>query len=156
MRTLKEEFTHDHRKLTRGYLAIAKALKNYDLAKAKLLADEMDRVAGPHIEFEEDFLYPRVAQNRGEPYAAKLYDEHREILDAIQELLQCQELTSEKQQQLSEGMQSGLKHAATCGTLLGHLNALPSPEQTRLLKEYFRLKESAKRWTQLHPKDACE
>ena len=154
MSTLKEEFTRDHRELTRGYLAISKALKSENIAQAKLLADELDRAAGPHIEFEESCLYPRVAENRGDPYAAKLYDEHTEILSAIRTLLQCDELSSEKQQELSDGMQIGLQHAATCGTLLGHLCSLPDPDQQQLLKEYLRLKKTGRRWTQLHPADS--
>ena len=149
MNTLKEEFVHDHRQLTRGYLAIAKALKNDNLAKAKSLAEELDKVAGPHIQFEELHLYPRVAENRGDSYAAKLYGEHNEILEAIQKLLQCRELSSVKQQELAHGMQIGLEHAATCGTLLSQLTALPSPVQMQLLEEYQKLKVAGKRWTQL-------
>ena len=150
MSSLKEEFTRDHRKLTRGYLAIARALEKNELEKAKALADELDQVAGPHIEFEEEFLYPHVAEKRGDPFAARLYDEHSEILEAIRELRQCTEMSIENQKLLSDGMQVGLQHAATCGTLLSHLSVLPGPVQTQLLEEYLRLKKTGKRWTQLN------
>lgn len=149
MSTLNEEFTRDHRKLTQGFLAVAKAIENDKLEEARALADELDQVAGPHIAFEEEFLYPRVSEVRGQPYASKLYDEHAEILKAIQELQQGQEMSANKRKQLLVSMQVGLEHAATCGTLLSHLAALPSQTQTHLLEEYLKLKHSGKRWTQL-------
>lgn len=149
MSSLNEEFTRDHRKLTQGFLAVAKAIENDQLDEARVLADELDQVAGPHIAFEEEFLYPHVSKVRGKPYATKLYDEHAEILRAIQELQQGREMSADQQKQMLNSMRVGLEHAATCGTLLSHLAALPSQTQAHLLDEYLKLKHLGKRWTQL-------
>ncbi len=150
---LKRAFVEDHRKLTRGYRDIRKALQADAVETAKQLADDLDRMAGPHIEFEERYLYPVVEEHRGESYAANLYSEHSMILQAIRGLKEAQTASEEQKSQWLRGMDEGLRHAATCGTLLSYLVTLPEQEQDRLLAHLERLRNRGCRWSELRLSD---
>jgi hemerythrin-like domain-containing protein len=60
--SLERTFVEDHKHLTRGFSEILKALDADDWERASHLADELDRLVGSHIEFEERFLYPEVGK----------------------------------------------------------------------------------------------
>ena len=59
---LATAFVDDHKQLTRALKQLKDALGRHDLSEAKRIAEELDRAAGPHILFEEEFLYPEVAR----------------------------------------------------------------------------------------------
>ncbi len=148
---LKEAFAEDHRKLTRGFRDAVAALEKGDLPTARTLADELDKVAGPHIEFEESCLYPAVAENRGEGYTAKLYDEHSKMMKALTELQSASEMSENQRISWLASMKEGLDHAISCGTLLSYLVSLPDGKQDELYRrlEQFR-SQQPRRWSQLH------
>lgn len=146
---LAQAFVDDHQTLTRGYSAAHQAVESGDLTSAKRIADELDQLAGSHIAFEERFLYPIVRTARGDTYASKLYHEHRLILKTLVELQAAASMDETHKSRWLAGLQEGLEHAATCGTLLSHLQTLPEAEQTQLLKDLRSLQQQPIRWSEL-------
>lgn len=151
MHELENAFIEDHQKLSRGYWNIIDAIQAGNFDKARTLAEELDRVAGPHIEFEEKYLYPEVRQSRGDDYTDNLYSEHSDTIETLIELQSVDNAPSATQtQRWLAGMQRGLDHAASCGTLLSHLDVLDPTRQKSLLEKLIELRQSGKRWSQLH------
>ncbi|TWU50564.1 hypothetical protein Poly51_38560 [Rubripirellula tenax] len=149
---LQRAFVEDHRTLTQGYLRLLRLLDEGEFAKAAVEARRLDELAGPHIAFEEAFLYPKVGESRGEDYTGKLYAEHAQILDALIELRGLDadsDLSNEAAQSLKQRLQHGLDHAATCGTLLSHLKALPPDQQDQALHQLLDFRMRGTAWSQL-------
>ena len=147
---LTQAFVDDHQKLTRGYADARQAVESDDLTAAKRIAEQLDQPAGPHIAFEEQFLYPIVRSARGDSYASKLYHEHQLILKTLVELQSAASMDELHKSRWLVGLQEGLEHAATCGTLLSHLQTLPDAEQTQLLEELRSLRKQPIRWSELN------
>jgi hypothetical protein len=152
-KTLAEAFVEDHRTLTRGLSRLLELVEagNYD--EASRVAKELDRDAGPHIEFEEKSFYPEVRKARGREYVENLYDEHRSGLEAVRMLSELEPgatLSGEERERLLTHLRRVLDHAVSCGTLLSHVTALPVEDQQGFLEELERFRELAHKWTELH------
>jgi hypothetical protein len=146
---LVEAFLDDHKRMTRLIARLHEALGQEDAGVVRALAEELDRVAGPHIEFEEQVLYPLVARERDAAYARQLYAEHSAVRDALAQLLAKERLDEAEAARLKAGIGVGLEHAASCGTLVSHLGALPEKEQEQALATLVELQRKARNWTDL-------
>lgn len=149
LKNLNAEFVEDHRKLIRGYRDARVAIEANDREAAQVIAERLDREAGAHIEFEERFLYPIVAAARGEDYASRLYQEHNATLQTLIELQAASSMDEAARLRWLAGLQEGLEHAATCGTLLSHLETLPEERQAELLDSLRSLRSRKSRWSEL-------
>ncbi|MFQ5741686.1 MAG: hemerythrin domain-containing protein [Acidobacteriota bacterium] len=150
--TLADAFLSDHKVMTQGFHRILKALERNDLKGAVELARRLDRVAGPHIEFEEEILYPQIRRNRGRDYVSRLYREHQVALQGIQTLLQSPAGTAldpHEKEQLVGKIRTALDHAVSCGTLLSHLTTLDETRQEQILNRLRDLRSQGHRWTEL-------
>ncbi|QDT02111.1 hypothetical protein K227x_04820 [Rubripirellula lacrimiformis] len=149
---LQRAFIEDHRTLTRGYVSLLKLLDERDFTGAASEAKRLDELAGPHIAFEESFLYPKVGESRGDEYTGKLYQEHAEILNALVEIRQLKpdaNLDDSAIESLKDRLHHGLDHAAACGSLLSHLKALPDDEQSQALRRLLRFRDHSPAWSDL-------
>src|SRR5271166_2858320 len=122
---LTTAFVDDHQQLTRALKQLKDALGRHDLSEAKRIAEELDCAAGPHILFEEAFLYPEVARARGRDYIERLYEEHRAGRDLLTRILVLRSdsrrrLGDEEQARLLQQAEMTLGHAVSCGTLLSY------------------------------------
>ncbi len=153
---LELEFIDDHRHMIRALKDLQAAVDAGHWKEAADLADELDRIAGPHIAFEERWLYPLVALHRGSQFSQTLEDEHGVVLDALRCLQSTRstQWSPEKQQAMHSSLQTGLDHAVTCGTLLSHLSVLDAEHQEALLGQLQRLRTEGPRWTELHAESA--
>ncbi len=149
--SLRNAFIEDHRHLTQGLNRLLKALRADDFEEGIAIARELDRVAGPHIQFEEEVLYPEITRTRGTDFTDRLYDEHGTALQAIRTLLAANggSLSPSTKAQVIEAAQTGLSHAVSCGTLLSHLTTLPEEMQERLLTRLQDLRADGRRWSEL-------
>ena len=84
---LQNAFVEDHRSMTRGYRELIELLDQGDFVAASHAASRLDTIAGPHIEFEEKYLYPHVAKSRGNTYMSRLFDEHDDVATTLVEIL---------------------------------------------------------------------
>ena len=150
--SLATAFVDDHRQLTRSLKQLKDTLGRHDLSEAKRIAEELDRAAGPHILFEEVFLYPEVARARGRDYIDRLYEEHRAGRDLLTRILRSdsrRRLGDEEQARLLQQAEMMLDHAVSCGTLLSHLTTLDQTTQKEYFAALLALRQQAKRWTEI-------
>lgn len=150
---LTKAFLEDHQKMTRGIARLRNAIQRNDLATAARLADELDRVAGPHIEFEEKAYYPLLVEALGEDFVERLYQEHEEGLKAVRALLRRKSdgktLSPDQRNRLLGQIHTALEHAGTCGTLVSHLAVLDEDRQAALLEQIEEARRRQRRWTEV-------
>src|SRR6056297_1856118 len=146
---LQQAFLADHQAMLRGFQDLIGALSREDWDAAGRAAAGLDTTAGPHIEFEEKYLYPQVGRSRGDTYLSRLYDDHEEVAGALMEILQvlgdCNQTTPSRTTvgRWLATLRSGIDHASACGTLLGELNGLPEERQREFLDGLTRLRDQA-------------
>jgi len=148
---LARAFTLDHQHLSGRLARLALAVGDNDPAAARAIADELDRTAGGHMEFEEQVLYPQVARVFSSEYAAQLHAEHRvgqAVVRRIQELSQGEWLSLEEREELLADLRTVAGHVLSCGTLLSVLESLPVREQDALFTQLQACRAGGRRWTQ--------
>jgi len=149
--TLKEAFLDDHREMTRGFVKLHECLEKGDWHAAKGLAAEIDRVAGPHIEFEESLYYPRLAPVVGATAIRHMYREHSVGLAVIREILSADHSVPEASllADFADRCRRMLDHAHSCGVLVSHLAGLPEDEERELLKRLLKMRYDGRLWTEV-------
>ncbi|MGQ9694947.1 MAG: hemerythrin domain-containing protein [Thermodesulfobacteriota bacterium] len=60
------EFRADHRQVRDGLLELTAALQKKDVARAREILGNIDKIVGPHFRFEEEALYPALRIFLGE------------------------------------------------------------------------------------------
>lgn len=153
--TLEAEFLQDHRVLTQGLHALRDALETGDLDGARRIAEDLDRDAGAHIEFEERYFYPRLVPLLGEEFVRQLYREHDAGRNAIRELEsgQAHGLEDAHRLPLIGDVEIAAEHALTCGTLTSHLAELPEEERDEMLERLRECRARQRRWTEIDIRD---
>jgi len=150
---LSQAFAEDHRHMTRGFWKMRKNLEADDLPAAKQLADNIDQVVGPHIEFEESVYYPVLRKVLGNEFVDQLYAEHRigrAVLLEMEKLSTDAELTGAQRHILIKRIKQTLEHAVSCATLLSHLDELDENRQQIMLDQLEQLRATGHRWTELN------
>lgn len=144
------EFLIDHQQFSRLLYQIRKLLADRDVEKAKDLAVKLDRLAGPHIAFEEMELYPRLAQ-LGEQHVTEelLIGQHHEALNALRELLQFEGDDMSSIRQMEAGFADALEHAEHCGSLISLMLHLSDNDKDEALAALKRLRKEGPPWTQM-------
>ncbi|MFY9255370.1 MAG: hemerythrin domain-containing protein [Fuerstiella sp.] len=151
---LEKEFIADHSSTSRGLKALKDALTSNGDAVLEA-ARELDRIAGPHIAFEEQWLYPLVAKSRGHEFQHHMTSEHDEVVKALAEIKACDDLATVSAASKAEWqrhLQTGLDHVVTCGTLLSHLSTLDETERAEMLQRLQDLRDVGILWTELAAK----
>lgn len=152
---LEKEFVVDHRETTRALQNLKVALTGEEDDVVRKAAERLDQIAGPHIAFEEQWLYPLVAKSRGEGFRQHMTGEHDEVVLALSQIRACDGLASVPSSQKSQwqrSLQTGLDHVVTCGTLLSHLSVLKESERDEMLQRLRELRAKAELWTELAAK----
>jgi hypothetical protein len=150
--SLRNEFLSDHRRLTQGLARIQQALQANNLALARRVAHEVDRLAGPHVEFEEQVLYPELARVFGRHFVQQLHHEHEVGKQALRALVTQGEadlLDSSERAEILREVGAAMEHAFSCGTLLSHVDALEPADQARMLAQLDEIRTRGRRWTNL-------
>ena len=145
-------FLEDHRQLMRGLNRLRETLERGDVSAAVEMAKQIDRTVGAHIEFEEEVLYPKVAESETREFVRQLYDEHHPGLRAVEHLRNRsaeKALAPDEQARLVADIRTMVEHAASCGTLLSHLTALDSDRQSVILERLMELRDQGHRWSAL-------
>lgn len=147
---LVQTFLEEHRTLMRGLSTILEKVESEDFIGARKQADELDQMAGPHIQFEEEVLYPEVGRAQGRELERQLKDEHSTIRRAIQRLSQVDEVQASDPRfraELATALRTGVRHAESCGTLISHLEELSAKQQRQALGRLVQLRGQGQRWT---------
>jgi hypothetical protein len=148
---LAQEFLEEHRHLTRGLYQIREALEGDDLEAASRQAEQLDRLVGAHMEFEEQVFYPELVDRLGGTFVSRLYEEHEEGQTAVKTLLTnpAVALDPTAKQQLLGQVQTALDHAISCGTLLSHIGDLDPVDEERVMQRWHEIHRRSPRWTEL-------
>lgn len=152
--SLRNVFSSGHQNLEFGLRQMIDAIVERDYGGVAAIADDLDRTSGPHVEFEERYVFPAVEQEAGEAYATQLYDDLAELLDTLVELreLQAYDLPSQQtRQRWLANLRRGLKNLNSTLSLFNYLRATSDEEKRRLLERHRSLCRRAHRWSQLHP-----
>lgn len=145
-------FREDHAVLGRGFHDLSQSLRVRDIAVACAAADNVDRLAGAHIAFEERYFYPALVSLLGEDEVARLRREHQTGLSVIQELKAASEdepVTDSQWPSLLERSQEMEQHIAECGELFGAMGRIEAAERDALYQHLLELRRQAPRWSDL-------
>ena len=149
---LGEAFGEDHRRLVRGFADLKTALERGDPDDARRIADRLDRAAGPHIQFEEEVLYPRVRRGAGpvlrRPALHRARRRPRRDPAGAGPAVGIAP-AARATRAADRRAQTTLDHALSCGTLLSHLTTLDPGQQADLLELLEEMRRRAMRWTEL-------
>ncbi len=158
---LEKAFLEDHHKMMRGLDTVSRALAEGDRRRAMEAARELDRAAGPHIQFEEEVLYPRVKEARGQAYYDTLIGEHDNARHGVEALLKLGDASGDAGEpsaadagKIQADIETGLEHGAHCGTLLSYLTTLDPARQQSALDRLLELRRTGSPWHLLPRKNS--
>ena len=91
-------FTDEHRQLRDVLLDLIDAFEKQDQARALEAIVEMEALAGPHFFYEQEELYPALAEEHGDEQIETLLEEHAQAVEAACQLteLAAQEVLDEE------------------------------------------------------------
>jgi len=141
------EFRNDHRSVLRTLLEIRKAVEAGEYARALELVEALDNAAGPHMEFEERFLYPSLTPFIGEERVKALISDHKGAAEEVyraKQVLSKGQLSDEDISFLRKFVQDFLQHASDCeGTAL-LAEALPEEKVKEFGEALVALRQTGK------------
>ena len=146
---LTDEFTAafraEHRQIRDILLELMNAFQNRDKPRIQRLLEQLARDAGPHFRYEEEALYPAVAQIMGRNYVEELLWDHDYALAASARLavLACQQQLS--QQEVLEAiaaLRSMLLHTSRCDGLAIVAEQLPDEKIRSIISAHARAVEA--------------
>ena len=148
---LFEAFREDHAVLGRGLHEISEHLRGGDLVAAKACGERVDREAGAHIAFEEQFFYPALRRLLGDAEADRLHQEHGQglcVIKALAELPEGATLSEAERRTMLQSSELMEAHVAECGELFADTARIPPEAQKALYRQLLALRERARRWTE--------
>ncbi|MDP6576666.1 MAG: hemerythrin domain-containing protein [Dehalococcoidales bacterium] len=113
------EFREDHRKVRDSLLDLAGAAETGDVAKARDILGQIDKMVGPHFRYEEEQLYPTLREFLGD-YADSLVAEHDGAIDTAKtaaKLLSQSSLSEEEGKAVAKAARALLVHVSNCDGL---------------------------------------
>lgn len=144
------EFLKDHQQFSRLLYQISKLLQEGKIDLARERARDLDRIAGPHIAYEEAELYPRLSELGAKGVSEKmLVNQHHEALNAVRALIDAESPDKQSLEAIQTGFQGALAHAEHCGSLISLLNGLDENAQAASLETLKTFREGGKKWTEL-------
>lgn len=149
---LFDAFRQDHDLLGRGLYEVSTALRGGDLREACRAARRLDREAGAHIAFEEEYFYPALRLLLGDTDVDRFYGEHDIGLGALQSLIELPDdaaISAADRARLIKDLELMQAHVAECGELFGAMGRIPDREQAKLLRQLIALREGAPLWSEL-------
>ena len=145
---LVREFLADHQKMSKLMLHTLVSLEEGNIDAAIVAAKALDEVGGAHIAYEEAELYPRISGEKMVSATTRsLYDEHRQAVTALKQLLDNPNPNESTKQEIIAGLRTGVHHAEHCGSLVSLLAALPTPEQDESLTKLLDFRKQGRKWT---------
>jgi hemerythrin len=140
-----EVFRDEHRQLRDMLLGLIDAFQSSDSERVRQGIEEMTAHAAPHFQYEQQALYPALADVHGDSYVEKLLEEHAEALEAalqLAELAEQEELDEEAAEYGLELVRQLLPHVSDRDGLVVMVEVL---EPAAIEKIHKAQKESNKR-----------
>jgi hypothetical protein len=140
-----EVFRDEHRQLRDMLLGLIDAFQSSDSERVRQGIEEMTAHAAPHFQYEQQALYPALADVHGDSYVEKLLEEHAEALEAalqLAELAEQEELDEEAAEYGLDLVRQLLPHVSDRDGLVVMVEVL---EPAAIEKIHKAQKESNKR-----------
>jgi len=84
-------FRDEHRELRDVLLGLIEAFEDNDSERALEAIEEMATLAAPHFHYEQEALYPALAEVHGDERVEELLQEHSEAVEAAHQLAELAE-----------------------------------------------------------------
>jgi hypothetical protein len=100
-----EVFRDEHRQLRDMLLGLIDAFQSSDSERVRQGIEEMTAHAAPHFQYEQQALYPALADVHGDSYVEKLLEEHAQALEAAVQLAELAEQEELDEQAVEYGLE---------------------------------------------------
>ena len=142
-----EAFREEHRQMRDMLLGLMDAIESNDIESVRQGILEMAAHAGPHFHYEEQVLYPALAEIYGEDYVERLGAEHDAALATVQELAELAEAEEISPQMAAYGLELVrrlLPHVSDRDGLAVIIEVLPDKTVQQIARGREKSKRSGK------------
>ncbi len=146
---MSEEFidtlTEEHRQLRVVLLELIDAFENGDSERASLAIEAMAALAAPHFHYEQESLYPALAEVHGDEQVEQLLEEHGEAVEAARQLAELAEQEEFDEQAAAYGAELArqlLPHVSNGNELMVMVGGLEPQTIKRIHKAQKQSKKS--------------
>ncbi len=137
---LRELLARDHRRSRKLLKGIKTALAEQQIGRARQMAEALNQDAGPHVHFEERFLFPALEPWLGPTCVLALAGAHREAAVEVQRLVESLRRRRRKQDEILRLLDSFHSKIALCDKVLAAIANLPVERQDELVAALERLR----------------
>lgn len=132
-----EMFRQEHRKIRDALFTLDKAFQDLDRDRISATIEEIAELTGPHFRYEEEALYPALAEIFGEAYIEKLLSDHDRAIgtaEALSKLAAKEDLNWHDSQRATDFVRSILPHVSDCEGLSIMVETFPDEQVQRILE----------------------
>jgi len=150
-----EGFRNEHRAARDIFLGIGRALAERDAPRIADLMAQANEIIGPHMQYEEEEMYPALAPLYGSGYVERMLEDHDRAFGVAGRLMQLAEHDPITDEDVAEGnglIERMLPHVTDCDGLVLAIEVLPEARQhgifaarDRALKEGLTMMEWGER-----------
>jgi hypothetical protein len=135
------DFRAEHRKIRDTLLELVNAFQDRNKPRIQTLVEQFAGQAGPHFRYEEEALYPAVAEITGRNFVEELLWDHDNAIAAIgkvQQMATQAELSDEDVQQAAVLLRSMVLHTSNCDGLAIIVERLPEENIRSIVSAHER------------------
>ena len=134
-------FRNEHRAGRDTFLAIGQALRVRDTARIGELMGQANTLIGPHMQYEEEVMYPELAVLFGDEYVTRMLADHDEafsLAGTLMEIASKPEISDADATAGNEAIWHLMHHATDCDGLVLAIEILPEDAQRRIFDARHR------------------
>jgi hypothetical protein len=134
-------FRAEHRAGRDAFLGIGEALRARDSARIGELIGRANTVIGPHMQYEEEVMYPELAVLFGDEYVERMLADHDRafvVASTLMEIASKPEITDADVEAGNTAIQHLLPHVTDCDGLVLAIEVLPADAQRRIFAARHR------------------
>ena len=134
-------FRAEHRKVRDTLLELMNAFQDRDKPRIQALVGQFAAQAGPHFRYEEEALYPAVAEITGRNFIEELLWDHDHAIAAtgkMQQMAAQAELSDEDVHQAAVLLRSMFLHTSNCDGLAIIVERLPEENIQSIVSAHAR------------------
>jgi hypothetical protein len=136
-----EGFRAEHRAGRDTFLEIGQALRNRDRVRIGELMDQANTLIGPHMQYEEQVMYPELGVLFGDEYVERMLSDHDgafTVAATLMEIASKPEITDNDVDAGNAAIQHLLPHVTDCDGLVLAIEVLPPDAQERIFAARHR------------------
>ena len=134
-------FRDEHRGGRDAFLGIGEALRARDRTRIGELMGRANTLIGPHMQYEEQVMYPELAVLFGDTYVERMLADHDRaftVAGTLMEIASKPEITDADVDAGNAAIQDLLPHVTDCDGLVLAIEVLPRDAQQRIFEARHR------------------